>query len=199
LRLDLRVRQALGDWAAALRLIRQMEKHGALTADQAAPLKLRANREWLRSLPQDALILRRHWQSLPGEARHHPQLAAEATRAFIAAEAYADAQRAIEDALDEQWDSELAALYGDCAQGDALGRIAHAEKWLHEHPQDAKLLLVLGRLCGYQQLWGKAESYLEASLSQQPTRAAHTELAQLLDHLKRTEDANRHYRAAAEF
>jgi HemY protein len=197
LRLDLRVRQALGEWEAALRMIRQLEKHAALTADQAAPLKLRAHREWLRSLPQDALTLRRHWQSLPGEARHHPQLAAEASRAFITLGMCTDAQRLIEDALDEQWDSELAALYGDCAQGDALGRIAQAEKWLHEHPQDATLLLVLGRLCRYQQLWGKAESYLEASLSQQPTHAAHIELAQLFDHLGRSNDANRHYRAAA--
>jgi HemY protein len=199
LRLDLRVRQALGEWEAALHLIRQMEKHSALSADQAAPLKLRAHREWLRSLPQDAATLRRHWQALPGEARHHPQLAAEAARAFIAQGACTDAQRIIEDALEEQWDSELAALYGHCAQGDALGRIAHAEKWLHEHPQDATLLLVLGRLCRYQQLWGKAESYLEASLSQQPTRAAHTELAQLFDHLERSDAANRHYRAAATF
>jgi HemY protein len=111
----------------------------------------------------------------------------------------ADAQRLIEDALDEQWDSGLAALYGDCAQGDALGRIARAEKWLHEQPGDAALLLTLGRLCRYQQLWGKAESYLEASLSQQPSRAAHVELARLLDSLDRVDDANRHYRAAAGF
>jgi HemY protein len=117
--------------------------------------------------------LRRHWQSVPADARHHPQLAHEAASRLIAVGASTDAQSVIEDALDEQWDSRLAALYGDCAEGDALG------------------------LCRYQHLWGKAESYLEASLSQQPTRAAHTELAQLFDHLQRSDAANRHYRAAA--
>jgi hypothetical protein len=98
---------------------------------------LRAHREWLRILPQDALTLRHHWQSLPGEVRHHLPLAAEAARAFIAQGACAHAQHFIQDALEEQWDSELAALYGNCAQGDALGRIANAEEGLREDSQDA--------------------------------------------------------------
>jgi len=44
---------------------------------------------------------------------------------------------------------------------------------------------------------GKAQSYLEASLAVAETRAAHVELAQLLDHLEKSALAERHYRAAA--
>jgi HemY protein len=51
-------------------------------------------------------------------------------------------------------------------------------------------------LCAHQQLWGKAQSYLEASLAVAPGRSAHLELAQLLDQLGRPDEANRHYRAA---
>jgi hypothetical protein len=61
--------------------------------------------------------------------------------------------------------SELAGLYAECRGGDTLGRIARAEKWLEKHPEDARLLLALGRLCREQQLWGKAQSYFEASLA----------------------------------
>jgi HemY protein len=43
----------------------------------------------------------------------------------------------------------------------------------------------------------KAQSYLEASVAIEASRTAHLELARLLDHLERGEEANRHYRAAA--
>jgi HemY protein len=48
------------------------------------------------------------------------------------------------------------------------------------------------------QLWGKAESYLEASLAIAPSWEAHVELAHLAERMDRTDAANRHYRAAAE-
>jgi HemY protein len=47
-------------------------------------------------------------------------------------------------------------------------------------------------------LWGKAQSYLEAALSVEVSREAHLELAALADELGRADEANRHYRAAAQ-
>jgi HemY protein len=108
------------------------------------------------------------------------------------------AYRAIETALDRSWDSDLVLLYGECGDDDTRERIQRAEQWLLAHPEDPDLLLTLGRLCLRAELWGKAESYLEASLSSQPTRAAHIALAELFDRLHRPEDANRHYRASAD-
>ena len=70
---------------------------------------------------------------------------------------------------------------GDIMGGDVRGRTAKAEKWLKRHPEDAQLLMTLGRLCREQQLWGKAESYLEAALAVEPGRAPHLELARLYD------------------
>jgi len=197
LRLALRAHQALGDWRKVLRLVRQLEKHRALSAEQAAPLRLRAQREVLRSLSLDAGALAAYWREIPAAERHAPRLAAEAARLLIAAGDCLNAQRIVEDALEEEWDTALVAVYAECQGGDVLGRIAQAEGWLKQQPRDAELLLALGRLCRQQQLWGKAQSYLEASLSVQPSRAAHIELAELFDRLGRTDQANRHYRAAA--
>ena len=50
----------------------------------------------------------------------------------------------------------------------------------------------------FEQLWGKAQSYLEASLSEEPSRSAHVALAQLFDRTDKPEEANRHYRASAD-
>jgi HemY protein len=198
LRLCMRAEQGLGNWREVARLVRQLEKHQALTAEQAAPIRSRAVREALRGLRDDPAGLMRYWRELEDSDRAEPALALETARALMVAGDCREAQRVIEDALDERWDEALVLAYGECGQaGDVLGRIAQAEKWLQRQSRDGALLLTLGRLCRQQQLWGKARSYLEAALSIAPSRAAHVELAQLLDRLEESALAARHYRAAA--
>jgi len=198
LRLGMRAEQGLGNWREVARLVRQLEKHNALTAEQAAPIRSRAVREALRDLRDDPSGLMRYWRELDDGDRAEASLAIETARALMAAGDCREAQRVIEDALDENWDATLVLAYGECGEaGDILGRIARAEKWLEQMPRDGTLLLTLGRLCRKQQLWGKARSYLEAALAIEPSRAAHVELAQLLDQLDEAALAAKHYRAAA--
>lgn len=197
MRLGLRAHRAVGHWEEVVHLARQLKKHRALTDVQAAPLIAGAHRERLRALAADGHSLASYWDRVPYAERRAPGLALEAARRMLAAGEHAAAQQVIEDGLDEEWSSELVALYGDCRGGDVLGRIARAEGWLLSHPRDAALLLVLGRLCQDKQLWGKAQSYYEASLSLDGGRVAHIALAQLLDQLEQTDLANKHYRAAA--
>ena len=197
LRLALRVHRGLGRWDDVLKVARQLEKHRALTRDAAAPLKQRAHLENLRGREGDARALVAYWEAVPAEERRVSRLAAAAARALIAAGDGARAQRIIEQQVDVEGDSELAGLYDECRGGDTLGRIARAEKWLEKHPQDARLLLALGRLCREQQLWGKAQSYFEASLAIQPSQDAHVELATLFAQLGRGEESNQAFRSAA--
>lgn len=196
-RLALRLAQGESDWAEMLRLARQLEKHKALTPEQAQPLRLHAYHGMLDALQDDPAQLMRFWRDMPATDRLEPRLAQRAAWALSVAGSCAECSQLIEDYLEDNWESSLLEIYGGCKGGDVLGRIAHGEKWLHEHPQDARLLMALGLLCLQQQLWGKAQSYLEASLAVAPSCAAHIELARLFDRLERPDDANRHYRAAA--
>ncbi len=197
LRLALRTGQALGRWTEVLRLARQLEKHRALSPEVAASLRYRAHQESIRNLREDPAGLLAYWRQQPEAERRDARLAGAAARALIAAGEADGAQRIIEEQLKGEWSTELAQLYAECRGGDLLGRIAHAEDWLKSQPRDAGLLLALGRLCLQQQLWGKAQSYLEASIAVAPSRTAHIELAELLDQLGRGEQADTHYRAAA--
>jgi len=106
-------------------------------------------------------------------------------------------RRVIEKALEQHWDGDLVLLYGETANSDALERLERAEAWLREQPGDSELLLTLGRLCLQRGLWGKAQSYLEASLSARPSPAVHVALANLFDRVGRADEANRHFRAGA--
>ena len=52
--------------------------------------------------------------------------------------------------------------------------------------------------CAGQELWGKAQSYLEASIAIEPTYSAHLALAQLQEKLGNVDAARRHYRESLE-
>jgi HemY protein len=198
MRLALRAHRAVGHWNEAIHLARQLKKHRALTDVQATPLIAGAHRERLRALAADGHSLASYWDRVPDNERVATGLALEAAHCMLKAGEHLAAQQVIEDGLDEEWNSGLVSLYADCRGGDVLGRIARAEGWLQSHPRDAELLLVLGRLCQDKQLWGKAQSYFEASLSLRESRAGHIALAQLLDRLEHADLANQHYRAAAQ-
>lgn len=199
LRLELRARQGCGHWDEVLRIVRQLEKRGALTGEAARELKLKAHQESIARHGGDLVRLRTYLDKVPA-AEFGPRLTQAAATALIAQAAFADARGLIEGQLEREWDASLADLYGraDASDGrDTAARLARAEAWLQRFPREAVLLVTLGRLCVRQQLWGKAQSYLEASLSVADSRAAHLELARMADALGREAEANRHYRIAA--
>ena len=87
-------------------------------------------------------------------------------------------------------------MYGECRVADSTRQLEQAEHWLPLHNQDAVLLRVLGTLCQRQQLWGKAQTYLEASLALDDGWRAHLALGEMLGRLGRDAEANAHFVAA---
>ena len=201
LRLELRARQGSGDWDGVLRLVRQLAKRDALPAEVVAEVRTQAHLANVARCSKDAAQLTAYLRALP-EAERGRRIALAAAKALVAVGADGEAQKLIEAVLDgadnDDWSSELAAIYGRLTGGESTARIARAETWLRRHPDDAILLMALGRMCQRQRLWGKAQSYLEASLAVAPSQEAHLELARLLDQLDRGDEANQHYRASAQ-
>jgi HemY protein len=70
-----------------------------------------------------------------------------------------------------------------------------AEKWLRKHPEDPALLLTCARFCMRAELYGKARSYLEASVLIRPRPETLHTLATLLDQLG---ERNRAFSAMSE-
>lgn len=196
--LTLRAEQGMSNWEEVLHTVSALEKHGAMPAEALDSVRTTAYVALLTRRPVDRDGLLRQWESTPRSDRVRPRIAAAAARAFMQLGDCRRAHRIIEDALERNWDGTLAVLYGECADKDALERLERAEKWLKDRPGEAELLLTLGRLCVQRELWGKAQSYLEASLATRPTQAAHIALAKLYERLGRPEEAGRHFRASAD-
>lgn len=200
LRLELRARQGIGDWDGVLKLTRQLSKRDALPIEVVGEIRAQAHLGNIAKRAADQGKLTAYLRSVPDEERGRRVVLAGA-RALFALGAETEAQKLIEAVLDAadngEWQPELVAIYGRLSGGEQTARIAKCEAWLARHPDDARLLKALGRMCLRQRLWGKAQSYLEASLAVEPTQEAHLELARLCDQLERTEEANKHYRASA--
>ncbi len=198
LRLELSARQRTGQWEQVPGLIDRLEKRGVFSAEQAATERRHAWCRLIESSAGDAATLGETWKRVPDRYRRDTGVAAAAAAAYHALGRCADARAIIERSLDAEWDDGLVDLYGRCNAGDTLRQIERAERWLKDHREDGALLLALGRLCAQQQLWGKAQSYLEASIAVAPTYSAHLELARLHDRLDRADVARDHYRASLE-
>ena len=194
-RMLMKAHQRLGHWDEVRRLAAALGKRGVLVEVAATQLRISAQIEALRQQAGDAAQLAARWQRT--EDKLDARIARTAAQLFIARGDCRRAHEIVEAALQAGWNEQLILLYGDCLGADVLAQIERAENWLKARPRDRALLLTLGRLCLQQELWGTAQSYLEASLSEEASRSAHIALAQLFDRIGRPEDANRHYRAGA--
>jgi HemY protein len=202
----LRAERGAGDWEQVLRLANQLGKKDAIAPALAEEYKVQATVELLARSATDAEAFGRRWREVESRDQLHPRVAAAAARHATALGLAPLAREILDRALSAEWTPQLVALYAELPDGldeaaraaEARVRIERAERWLLERNRDAQLLATLGRLCGQAELWGKARSFLEASLSFEESRSAHLELARLAERLGQPDDAQQHYRRAAE-
>lgn len=198
LHLELKAQQQARNWDGVLAVVAQLEKRSAIDLNIATQMRLQAWLEKMKAQPEDLKSLQALWKSIPDEFKKRAKIAALAANNFIQLKDCKTAQQLLTDSLNAQWDSELVALYGNCQDKNNTGQIEQAEKWLKVHSDDAGLLLALGKLCLHRELWGKAQSYLDASNSLKPSRAAYTALAQLAEKLQKTDDVAKYKQLARE-
>lgn len=199
LRLELRANQLARQWDRVLELVTELERRGVFDAVHAQRVRSQARVETLKRRATEPQALADAWRKVPDAERRDSKVAAAAAKGFLALGDADAAGDIIEQSLQQSWDSGLAALYADCGGADVVRRIERAEAWLKAHASDAVLLLVLGKLCARQGLWGKAQSYLEASIAVEPGWEAHVAAARLHERLENPAAAARHYREGLDF
>lgn len=204
-RMLLRAERGAGNWEEVERMATRLAKDDAIPPALAEEARIQAAVELLKRDASGRKALELRWRQLSEPEQLHPRVAETAARRASALGASALAREIVEKSLAAEWTHALVLQYGELPTlepgeraSEARARIARAERWLQERPEDPALLTALGRLCAHAELWGKAQSYLEASLALEESRAAHLDLARLAEQLEREADAQRHYRRAAE-
>ncbi len=196
LRLELKARQMTGQWDEAERLLDALARSNALEPGVAAQNRRITYAENLKRRAENDRGLLEYWKKIPADFKADSWVARAAVRAFMQSGGHDTALDVLESALNREWNEDLVAMYGELRGSNPTRQIEQAEKWLRAQPRDAQLLLTLAQLCSVQQLWGKAQSYLEASLAIAASAEGHIRMAELKAQSGQPGEACQHYQKA---
>ena len=162
---------ASGDLRRARDALTPLQKSAALGARGYAALEIQVLSATINAAA-DGATLNALWSQLPKAQRRVPAIIDAYARRAAAFGLTLPAMDEVESALRREWSPLLIETYGALAGEDIEARLHRAEGWLDAHPNDANLLLTLGRMCVRLKLWGKAHQYLNRSLALAPSGAA---------------------------
>ncbi|AXQ31235.1 hypothetical protein D0B54_22245 [Solimonas sp. K1W22B-7] len=191
---------ALGDWERLQGVLQQPDTAAALAPARRRQMAAEALRQRLLDATRAASVdqLKTLWEQAGRELREDPVLLRVYIRGLVRLAAEPEALALIAGALNRGWDAELMRLYGGLHAADPLGQLAMIEQWLGRYGEYPEAQLAAGQVCLRNKLWGKARSYLDAAIRQQPTPAAYLELARVCEATQNRADAEKYNRLGLE-
>lgn len=215
MRIGLKAARLAGQPAQALETAILLAKHKAFTPAAAQSLLRSLSLEWLAQI-RDPEALRRFWQTVPASLREMPDVACETARRCLVLEGDLSWARQLLLPVWERWVSAPQAL--SSAQSQRLAEVllqtlasapvqecrqwlSRFEQGLQQRPREVHLLYLAGQACHQQQLWGKAQQYLQQAvaldLPAALARPAWVTLAELAQERGDTETALKAWKRAA--
>ena len=205
--LDLLQRQQM--WPELISLLQVVGSCNQLSEEQLAQQQqLAYGRAFSASHRQDGSAVKSSldqlqalWSKAPKSITNHgPSIISYAkAMARIEGDSASKTEAFIEQALKLLWLDELVLEYAHLPLTDLQKSLTKAEAWQANAKDSAALQLTLGRLCRRLELWGKAQDYLQASITLQASKEAHAEMARLQHKMGHVDAAIEHYRLASVF
>jgi HemY protein len=185
------------DWPALKQLLPEISKSDAVPKKELGEIEIKAYVGMMQqaALDGDKEELNSVWSQIPKQLRNQVDLVEIYAQQLKATGGDDEAERLLEETIEKSWDERLVELYGLVEGKSASRQLSRAESWLKQHQQSPVLLLVLAHICLRSKLWGKARSYLEASIGITPSAEAHQELGVLLEQMGEKDLALENYRA----
>ncbi len=147
-------------------------------------LEHRANERQRQNNPDEtAEELARIWKEMPDAVRYDEAVIDLYAEHLCRVNHQAEAETLLRKILKKHWSDRLIWRYGLVEGKSSSEQLITAENWLKEKPNNAALLLTLGRLALRNELWGKAMEYFEASHALQPGQESLGELYRLHSHI----------------
>ena len=180
----------LGDWEALGRLMPMLRKLKVAPLAQLDEIEQKTLLMLIKKVVAEsssaadrAERLREVWSRAQAKVRRREYVTLAYVNSVRALGKNEWAVPAIYDAVQQQWSDALVDIYGRIAGQDVQGQLKNAESWIKAQPNNAVLMLALGRVSMRNKLWGKAREYYVASITLKKSPLACAELARLLEHL----------------
>ncbi|WP_428606354.1 heme biosynthesis HemY N-terminal domain-containing protein [Sedimenticola sp.] len=192
--------QRLDDWQELGQLLPELKKRKVVEPEELQALELRVFQNQLTAAAQDENLtqLQTVWNRIPAAIRFREEMVTTYVNHLMNRNEQNQVERLLRDAIGRHWSDDLVEFYGRVPADDRARQLSTAEAWLKDRPRNAVLLLTLGRLCLVNKLWGKARTYLEASIGIEPTSAAYRALGALLEKMDEKEKALTCFKAGLE-
>ncbi|MEO7385724.1 MAG: heme biosynthesis HemY N-terminal domain-containing protein, partial [Gammaproteobacteria bacterium] len=181
------------EWQPLAELLPLLRRRGNMPTEMLDEWSVDTYGNIMTGVRLDRVALDTVWEDIPRHLRREPRLTLTRAQALIACGATEDAEGEIRRTLKEDWSDALIDLYGELPVADPAAHLKRIEAWLRERPEDAALLLAAGRASVRHQLWGKARSYLEASLAVRPAPETYRVLGQLMARVGEAQSASKAY------
>lgn len=161
-------------------LVPNLGKVAYLNGQKSADLIVQICANWLRSANHsNAVELQQRWQKLAKAQQQNSELIALYAEALIKAGAAAEADKLLKNQLKNRFDENMVEVFGRLPSSEPKQQFNLAQSWLQQRPDNAVLLLTLGRLALAAQEFDQAKKYFQNSLAQQASSEGFAELARL--------------------
>ncbi|MRI31590.1 heme biosynthesis protein HemY [Endozoicomonas sp. OPT23] len=133
------------------------------------------------------------WNNLSSSLKRDPEMIYRYADCLAQLNGENKAESVLRERLGKYYNSDMILLFGKVKGRDTSKQLHFAESLLNERPNDASLLLTLGRLALRNELWGKAKEYFEASLRHQRHVDTYNELGRLMAHMEDHEGSSKYF------
>jgi HemY protein len=178
-----RLYQKLGRGERLSALAPRLRNAKELPEQQVNELLAHAQLEELRVIGErgERAALEQAWDALPRAVRRLPQAVVAYARGLMASKDHPAAEKVLREAIDETPDTAAIRLLRRARAGRSAAAARARRDLVAREARGPDLLLTCARLCLRAELFGKARSYLEASLARRPNPEASLLLADLLE------------------
>ncbi len=185
--------EATNDWPSLKAYLPKVKKAKLFTEQQFAEVEARL---WTNLLANasDLASLKQLWNEASSSVKANEAILTQYVGLLSAHDASDDAENAVSNQMTSGITPSLSKLYAGLESSDPKAQLLKVESWLSKDPENAYLLLSAGKLSAKQELWGKAKTFLESSLSVLETPSAHGSLAFVLEQSGDESLAKEHYR-----
>lgn len=180
-----KIYQDVKSWDDLRKLLPQLHKQKVfperklLQIEKETYIELMQQSDWSNNFDKLMLL----WQSISRELKKDVDLIAIYCNKLIELNQNDEAEHILRNYLRKEWDPKLIKLYGLVKSSQLEKQLLFAESLSRDHDNNPLLLLTLGRLCMYNDLWGKARAYLEASVGNKELVETYKELGLLMEYL----------------
>lgn len=178
------------DFDSLLDILPEVKKLKLIASDELSQTEVELYTHALQNLnTESGNKIIKLWKSIPKQCQTNDLLIVLYSELLITKNKHDTVHSLLKQRLKQGWNEKIMLLYGDVVSTTPVAQLEYAEQFLKQHEKNPALLLTLGKLSKRCDLWGKARSYLEASIGITPQRETYRELGELLEQLGESDKA----------